>query len=150
MLKNRNGFIVGRVERNVAPPVLLSEKLYDVVSQYDDIVLGFQSDKQEFSSFSVTRNWVKRSILWELLYWKTNFLRHNLDVIQIEKNVFEDIFIMVMDAKGKTKDNIKAVMNILFFHRKKYEVGLWWVMVRKAQSQLRLREECTITCLQIA
>jgi len=41
----------------------LSEKLYDVVSQYDDIVLGFQSDKQEFSSFSVTRNWVKRSIL---------------------------------------------------------------------------------------
>jgi hypothetical protein len=113
-------------------------------------VLGFQSDKQEFSSFSVTRNWVKRSILWELLYWKTNFLRHNLDVIQIEKNVFEDIFIMVMDAKGKTKDNIKAVMNILFFHRKKYEVSLWWVMVCKAQSQLRLREECTITCLQIA
>jgi hypothetical protein len=38
--------------------------------------------------------------------------------------VFEDIFIIVMDAKGKTKDNIKAVMNILFFHRKKYEVGL--------------------------
>jgi hypothetical protein len=63
VLKNRNGFIVGRVERDVAPPVLLSEKLYDVVSQYDDIVLGFQSDKQEFSSFSVTRNWVKRSIL---------------------------------------------------------------------------------------
>jgi len=150
VLKNRNGFIVGRVERDVALPVPLSEKLYDVVSQYDDIVLGFQSDKQEFSSFSVTRNWVKRSILWELFYWKTNFLRHNLDVIQIEKNVFEDIFIMVMDAKGKTKDNIKAVMNILFFHRKKYEVGLWWVMVRKAQSQLRLREECTITCLQIA
>jgi hypothetical protein len=61
VLKNRNGFIVGRVER--ALPVPLSEKLYDVVSQYDDIVLGFQSDKQEFSSFSVTRNWVKRSIL---------------------------------------------------------------------------------------
>lgn len=31
-----------------------------------------------------THNWTKRSIFWDLPYWKDNLLRHNLDVIQIE------------------------------------------------------------------
>jgi predicted amino acid-binding ACT domain protein len=33
---------------------------------------------------------------------------HNLNVMHIEKNVFENIFNMVMDMKGKTNDNIKV------------------------------------------
>jgi len=56
-----------------------------VVSEYGDIVFGFQSDKQKYPSFGLTHNWVKRSILWELFYWKTNLLHHNLDIIHIEK-----------------------------------------------------------------
>nr|XP_012567360.1 uncharacterized protein LOC105851255 [Cicer arietinum] len=37
-----------------------------------------------------------------------NLLRHNLDVMHIEKNVFDNIFNTVMNIKGKTKDNEKA------------------------------------------
>ena len=51
---------------------------------------------------------MKKSIFWELPYWHTNLIRHNLDVMHIEKNVFDNIFNTVIDAKEKTKDNIKA------------------------------------------
>jgi hypothetical protein len=86
-------------------------------------VFGFQSSKQKFPGFGLIHNWVKRSIFWELPYWKTNLFRHNLDVMNIEKNVFENIFNIVMDVKGKTKDNVKARMDItLFFHHKIMEL----------------------------
>jgi len=106
--KNRKDFFVGRVEKDVASPRLSGEELHDVVSEYGDIVFGLQSSKQKFPGFGLTHNWVKRSIFFELSYWKTNLLRHNLDVMHIEKNMFENIFNIVMDVKGKTKDNIKA------------------------------------------
>ena len=39
--------------------------------------------------------------------------------MHIKKNVFENIFKMVMNMKGKTKEKIKARMDILLFcHRK--------------------------------
>ena len=46
--KNRNDLFVGRVEKDVAPPPLSGEELFDVVSEYGDIVFGLQSSKQKF------------------------------------------------------------------------------------------------------
>jgi hypothetical protein len=68
-------------------------------------VFGFQSGKQKFSDFGVTYNWVKRSVFWKLLYWKTDLHCYNLDVMHIENNMFENIFNTMMDMKEKTKDN---------------------------------------------
>jgi hypothetical protein len=43
--------------------------------------------------------------------------------MHIEKKVFENIFNTIMDVKGKTKDNIKARMDIaLFCNRKNMEL----------------------------
>jgi hypothetical protein len=43
--------------------------------------------------------------------------------MHIEKNVFENIFNTVMDVKGKTKDNIKARLDLaLFCNRKNMEL----------------------------
>jgi hypothetical protein len=56
-------FFVGRVEKDVAPPHLSREELYDMMSKYGDFVFGFQSGKQNFSSFGLTYNWVQQSIL---------------------------------------------------------------------------------------
>jgi hypothetical protein len=43
--------------------------------------------------------------------------------MHIEKNMFEKIFNTVMDMKGKTKDNIKARLDItLFYNRKNMEL----------------------------
>jgi len=64
----------------------------------------------------------EESIFWELPYWKTNLLCHNLDVMHIEKNA-ENIFNTVMDVKGKIKDNIKARLDVaLFCNRKNMEL----------------------------
>jgi phage pi2 protein 07 len=82
-------------------------------------MFGLQSGKQKFPGFGLTHNWVKRSIFWELPYWRTNLLRHNLDVMHIEKNMFENIFNTVMDVKGKTKNNIKATLNLVLFCNRK-------------------------------
>ena len=46
----------------------------------------------------------KGSIFWELPYWSSNLIRHNLDVMHSENNVLNT----VMDIKGKTKNNEKA------------------------------------------
>jgi hypothetical protein len=57
------------------------------------------------------------------------FSHHNLGIMLIEKNVFENIFNTVMEMKGKTKKNIKAKTNIyLFYHCKKMKLvydGSW-------------------------
>ena len=43
--------------------------------------------------------------------------------MHIEKNMFENIFNAVMDVKGKTKDNIKARLDIaLYCNRKNMEL----------------------------
>jgi len=121
--KNRKDFFIGRVEKDVTPSCLFGEELHDVISEYSDIVFDLQSGKQKFPGFGFTHNWVKRSIFWELLYWKTNLLCHNLDVMHIKKNVFENIFNTITDVKGKTKDNIKARLDVaLFCNRKNIEL----------------------------
>jgi hypothetical protein len=59
--------------------------------------------------------------------------------MHIEKNVFENICNMVMDVKGKTKDNIKAKMDImLFYHRKNMDLvyDRSWVTKPKASFTL--------------
>jgi len=100
-----------------------------MVSENGDIVFGFQSNKQKFHDFDLTHNWAKQSIFSELPYWKTNLLCHNLEVIHIENNVFDNIFRMVTDVKRKTNDNINARMDIaLFCHCKNIELvylGSW-------------------------
>ena len=52
--------------------------------------------------------WKKRSIFFELPYWQHNLLRHNLDVMHIEKNIVDKILGTLFDISGKTKDHAKA------------------------------------------
>ncbi|KAG8369383.1 hypothetical protein BUALT_Bualt14G0005500 [Buddleja alternifolia] len=54
------------------------------------------------------RHWKKRSIFFELPYWKHNMIRHNLDVMHIEKNVCDNVIFTLLNVKGKTKDNLNA------------------------------------------
>ena len=56
--KNRNDFFFGRVEKDVAPPRLFGEELFDIVSEYGDIVFGLQSGKQKFPGFGLTHIWL--------------------------------------------------------------------------------------------
>ncbi|XP_028053479.1 uncharacterized protein LOC114257860 [Camellia sinensis] len=48
---------------------------------------GKQKEENEDSG----HNWKKKSIFFELSYWKHNLIRHNLDVMHIEKNVCDNV-----------------------------------------------------------
>ena len=52
-------------------------------------------------------NWKKRSIFFELPYWKGNILRHNLDVMHIESNVCESVLATILGL-DKSKDHAKT------------------------------------------
>ena len=52
--------------------------------------------------------WRKIPIFFELPYWKHCSNRHNLDVMHIEKNFFDNIIGTLLDISPKTKDNVSA------------------------------------------
>ena len=45
---------------------------------------------------------------WGLALWRFNLIRHNLDVMHIEKNVFENVFNTILNVDGKIKDTFKS------------------------------------------
>ena len=50
----------------------------------------------------------KRNIFFTLPYWEDHVLRHNLDVMHIEKNVVDNIIGTLLNLDGKTEDNLKV------------------------------------------
>jgi hypothetical protein len=74
---------------------------FDAFSRVENVnvVLGkrFRIDKDAL--------WKKRSIFFELPYWRHLDVRHCLDVMHIEKNVCESLIGLILDIKYKTKDS---------------------------------------------
>ena len=52
--------------------------------------------------------WKKKSIFFELEYWKYLHIRHNLDVMHIEENFYESIIGTLLNFLGKTNDGINV------------------------------------------
>lgn len=52
--------------------------------------------------------WSRRSILFDLPYWKFVELRHNIDVMHTEKNVIEHLLNILLNVSKKTKDGENA------------------------------------------
>ena len=52
--------------------------------------------------------WKKISIFFRFSYWKYNLLRHNFDMMHIEKNMMDNIIGTLLDIQGKMKDNLEA------------------------------------------
>ncbi|CAN6679884.1 unnamed protein product [Malus baccata var. baccata] len=57
-------------------------------------------------------NWMHKSILFELPYWSKLKLRHNLDVMHIEKNVFNTLVGTILDIERQTKDTMEARLDL--------------------------------------
>ncbi|KAI5341898.1 hypothetical protein L3X38_009773 [Prunus dulcis] len=61
-------------------------------------------------------------MFFELPHWSKLKLRHNLDVMHVEKNVFDTLVGTILDIEGKTKDTIKAHLDL---KRMGIRRGLW-------------------------
>ena len=55
----------------------------------------------------------KRSVFFKLPYWEKNKLRHNLDVMHIEKNVSENLIATLLNMCPKTKDGLDARLDLV-------------------------------------
>jgi hypothetical protein len=54
----------------------------------------------------------KRSIFWNLPYWKDLMVCHPIDVMHVEKNVCKSLVGTLLDIPSKTKDTLKACMDL--------------------------------------
>lgn len=56
--------------------------------------------------------WKKKSIFFKLQYWEHLSLRHNLDVMHIEKNVCDNLVCTLLND-AKSKDNLEARLDLV-------------------------------------
>ncbi|XP_039132426.1 uncharacterized protein LOC120269169 [Dioscorea cayenensis subsp. rotundata] len=81
--------------------------------QVSDIDLEIDDDEVQEEESTKAALWKKRSIFFDLPYWQHNLLRHNLDVMHIEKNVCENIVGTLLNVDGKSKDNLKCRLDLV-------------------------------------
>ncbi|XP_074314669.1 uncharacterized protein LOC141649900 [Silene latifolia] len=63
---------------------------------------------EDIQDFSGSKTWKKKSEFFKLPYWDSHLIRHNLDVMHIEKNVCDNVIGTLLNLEGKSKDNLKA------------------------------------------
>ena len=56
--------------------------------------------------------WKRRSCLFDLPYWTSLKLRHNLDVMHIEKNICDYILATFLGILGKSKDTVNSRLDL--------------------------------------
>jgi hypothetical protein len=111
-------FLKRVIERLPPLPRASGLEMLNKVSKFTEGHNGSSSHNAKIPGFGVEHNWVKKSNFWELSYWLTNLIRHNLDVMHIEKNFFDNIFYTVMDCPNRSKDNLKAILDIQLYCKK--------------------------------
>ena len=85
----------------MAPPPPLIMTGEQILNQINDLGLKKDTDiDYEVINGPICKacGWNKSSIFWDLPYWRSNIIRYNLDVMHIEKNVFENVFNTVMQV----------------------------------------------------
>ncbi|XP_074342221.1 uncharacterized protein LOC141679687 [Apium graveolens] len=95
----------GHVETREARLPLTGLQTFEKVKDLNVVFGKFYKRPQE-------NIWKKKSIFWELPYWKHLQVRHSLDIMHIEKNVCESIIGTLLNIAGKTKDGIKARLDM--------------------------------------
>ncbi|KAL0349854.1 UNVERIFIED_CONTAM: hypothetical protein Sradi_4134600 [Sesamum radiatum] len=83
----------------------MGEQFHNWVEEFSLAVKVSLSPPDDYDS---EHKWVKKSISLELEYWSMHLIRHNLDVMHIEKTVFDNISNTVIVIKKKMKDNLSA------------------------------------------
>ncbi|XP_058732953.1 uncharacterized protein LOC131604516 [Vicia villosa] len=114
--RNKDAFRKGIKVKDLPPPRLSSTQVWNNVCDLPKFT--DYGEARRIKGYGVDHNWKKRSIFWDLPYWKDNLLRHDLDVMHIEKNFFDNVLNTVMDNE-KTKDNEKARKDMELFCNKK-------------------------------
>ncbi|WMV58364.1 hypothetical protein MTR67_051749 [Solanum verrucosum] len=107
----------GLVELDGAPKRLtgieILKQLNNIKNKFGKDLLA-KSRKRKWDDVDnlVQNIWNKKSIFFELEYWKDNMIRHNLDTMHIEKNFFDNIFWTLLNIDGKGKYNLNSCLDL--------------------------------------
>ncbi|KAL6580203.1 hypothetical protein OROMI_008227 [Orobanche minor] len=97
----------GEVEERKSPDILSGEA---VLEKVENIETQFG---KKFSKKVPTQGWKKKSIFFQLSYWKDLYVRHFIDLMHNEKNVCASILNTLLADKEKSKDGYKARMDMV-------------------------------------
>jgi len=75
---------------------------------------ALKDDKEKggFIGYGEEHQWTHKSGLTRLPYFNDLLLPHNIDVMHTEKNIAEALFATLMDIPDKSKDNVKARLDL--------------------------------------
>ena len=99
----------GQIERRRPPRRFTCE---EILEQVNKLVPQVPGKHENFGGVKRRRiaedqNWRKKSIFYELEYWSSNTLKHNIDVMHVEKNVCDSLLGTLLDNE-KSKDTTNA------------------------------------------
>ncbi|BBG93568.1 hypothetical protein Prudu_001624 [Prunus dulcis] len=109
----------GNTERRLRPREWSGDEILEQLNRLDFAPFGKTVSRTRPSTHM---NWTHKPMFFELPYWSKLKLRHNLDVMHVEKNVFDTLVGTILDIEGKTKDTIKARLDL---ERMGIRRGLW-------------------------
>jgi hypothetical protein len=108
--KNKRAFD-GTMELRQAPKIRSGEQVFKMVKTLR-VVLGKGPGSTKMQAGQNAPMWKKMSIFWLLPYWKYLMVRHAIDVMHVEKNVFDSLIGTLLDIPGKTKDTLNAQLDL--------------------------------------
>ncbi|XP_056683319.1 uncharacterized protein [Spinacia oleracea] len=97
----------GKTEGRKAPVPLTGDQVLEKVKG-----LNVKFGKQN-ADLLPSSGYKKRSIFFDLPYWSSLYVRNFLDVMHIEKNVFESLLGTLLNVPGKTKDGKKSRLDLV-------------------------------------
>ncbi|XP_035543533.1 uncharacterized protein LOC108995430 [Juglans regia] len=103
--RKKNAFN-GSEEHRLQPTRVAEDALLEQLNVVSHVQFGKSSVKRKRTPNQL--NWTKKSIFFELPYWLDLGLRHNLDVMHIEKNICDNVLGTLLNIEGKTKDSANA------------------------------------------
>lgn len=96
----------GAVEYGIPPGRLMGSTILDELAGY-----SIKFGKKVSNNPELPFDWKKLSIFFDLPYWKDNMIRHNLEIMHIEKNIYESIVATLLNLE-KTKDNKRSRLDL--------------------------------------
>ena len=99
--RNKKEFTNNRIERSHPPLRLTGHQIWERVQEFPTVI---ENPHGTTFAYGSTHKWTKRSLFWDLPYWNAHLIHHNLDVMHIEKNVFDNVINTVIDVTRKIKE----------------------------------------------
>ncbi|CAM8971998.1 unnamed protein product [Rhodiola kirilowii] len=113
----------GEVELRDAPPTLTCEEIFSSILSHEYPAISLHPDSKSRGVNKEKLCWTHMSIFYDLPYWSTLRQPYSLDVMHIEKNMFDNIIGTILGLQGKTKDDIKAREGL---EQQGIQKELWW------------------------